>query len=137
MVTGVSEAHHPLCQRRLASDTLAPLLALQFTVFPNYGFCIGIIIRHVIVDGQSSTMFLKSWASICRSGDSSLSPELLPFYDRTVIKDPEGLEKFFLNKFVKSTESETEFNIVDPRAPSNTVKTTFELSRGDIQRLKK
>ncbi|KAF8388283.1 hypothetical protein HHK36_026949 [Tetracentron sinense] len=128
---------HSLLPHLPSSETLAPLLALQFTVFPNYGFCIGIIIRHVIVDGQSSTMFLKSWASICRSGDSSLSPELLPFYDRTVIKDPEGLEKFFLNKFVKSTESETEFNIVDPRAPSNTVKTTFELSRGDIERLKK
>ncbi|KAF8388278.1 hypothetical protein HHK36_026944 [Tetracentron sinense] len=130
---------HPLVPPLPISDTLASMLALQVTVFPNCGFCIGITIHHAAVDGQSSTMFMKSWASICRSGDSSLSPELLPFYDRTLIKDdPEGPEKVYSNP----TRSKAEFNsksltVMDRKAPPNSVRSTFELSRADIERLRK
>ncbi|KAF8388336.1 hypothetical protein HHK36_027002 [Tetracentron sinense] len=132
---------HPLVPHLPISDTVASVLALQVTVFSNGGFCIGITMHHGVLDGQSSAMFFKSWASICRSGDSSLSPELVPFYDRSLIKDdPEGLEKVYS----RPTESKTEFNnnrrslvVMDCKAPPNSVRSTFELSRADIERLRK
>ncbi|KAF8403410.1 hypothetical protein HHK36_011513 [Tetracentron sinense] len=64
-------------------NTVAALLALQVTVFPNSGFCIGMAMHHADLDGQTTTRFQKLWATICRSGDSSLLPaECLPIYDR-------------------------------------------------------
>ncbi|KAA0026170.1 phenolic glucoside malonyltransferase 2 [Cucumis melo var. makuwa] len=36
--------------------------ALQLTIFPNEGFSIGITTHHVVVGGNSSTSFVKSWA---------------------------------------------------------------------------
>ncbi|KAF8389927.1 hypothetical protein HHK36_024446 [Tetracentron sinense] len=95
---------HPLLPNLPTSDTVAAILALQVTVFPNSGFCIGMVMHHAVSDGQTATMFRKSWSSICRSGDSSLLPEFLPIYDR---------------------------------APLDKVKGTFELSRSDIERLRK
>ncbi|KAF8389929.1 hypothetical protein HHK36_024448 [Tetracentron sinense] len=136
---------HPLLPQLLVSETVAAVLALQVTVFPNCGFCIGIATRHAVADGRTSTTFMKSWASICRSGDSALLPQCpLPVYDRFLIKDTVGLEKIYLNELVKSNVSDTESNnrslaVMNPRAPPDTfkVKGTFELSRDDIERLRK
>ncbi|KAF8394015.1 hypothetical protein HHK36_020217 [Tetracentron sinense] len=136
---------HSLVPHLPISDTVAPVLALQVTVFPNCGFSIGITMHHAAIDGQSLTRFIKAWASICRSGDSSsLSPDLLPFYDRTVIKDPSMLEKVYLEKLLKPTglKTETECNnrsllVLDRIAPPNAVRSTFKLSRADIERLRK
>ncbi|KAF8389923.1 hypothetical protein HHK36_024442 [Tetracentron sinense] len=132
---------HPLIPHLPLSDTLAAVLALQVTVFPNSGFCIGMTMHHAVSDGQTVTVFRKSWASICRSGDSSLLPECLPIFDRFLIKDTAGLEKIYLNELVKSNVSDTESNnrslvVMNPRAPPDTfkVKGTFELSRDDIER---
>ncbi|KAF8393901.1 hypothetical protein HHK36_020101 [Tetracentron sinense] len=124
------------------TDTLAPVLALQVTVFPNFGFSLGISMHHAAVDGLSISRFIKAWASICRSGDSSLSPDFLPFYDRTMIKDPARLEKLYLKELLKPTGSQTEFNnrsllFTEPLAPPNAVRSTFKLSRADIEGLRK
>ncbi|KAF8389928.1 hypothetical protein HHK36_024447 [Tetracentron sinense] len=136
---------HPLLPQFSILDTIAALLALQVTVFSNCGLCIGIATHHAVADGRIATMFMKSWASICRSGDSSLLPECLPIYDRFLIKDTAGLGKIYLNELVKEpNESHTESNnrslvVMDPRAPPDTVKVkgTFELSRSDVERLRK
>ncbi|KAF8389926.1 hypothetical protein HHK36_024445 [Tetracentron sinense] len=135
---------HPLIPHLPLSDTLAAVLALQVTVFPNSGFCIGMTMHHAVSDGQTATMFRKSWSSICRSGGSSLLPEFLPIYDRFLIKDTDGLEKNFLNKLVDPNVSDTESNnrslvVMYPRTPPDTVKVkgTFELSRADMERLRK
>ncbi|KAJ7965040.1 Anthocyanin 5-aromatic acyltransferase [Quillaja saponaria] len=45
---------------------LFPLMAIQVTVMPNSGFCIGINYHHVVADGMSFMFFMKAWASICK-----------------------------------------------------------------------
>ncbi|KAH7847725.1 hypothetical protein Vadar_029566 [Vaccinium darrowii] len=51
-----------------------------------------------VLDGKSIAMFMHSWASICkRGGDSTLTPELTPFYDRTIVNDPSNIEQAYLN----------------------------------------
>ncbi|MQM20618.1 hypothetical protein Taro_053641 [Colocasia esculenta] len=60
-------------------DTLRPLVpeippatggdgltALQVTVFPGAGVCIGVSISHAACDGSGFTSFVKAWASTCR-----------------------------------------------------------------------
>ncbi|KAF7813173.1 phenolic glucoside malonyltransferase 1-like [Senna tora] len=84
------------------------------------GFSIGIATHHAAMDGKSSTSFMNSWAYICfhleDSSDLSSSPSLpehlVPFYDRSVIKDPCGLIRgafeltpSSISKLKKSAES--------------------------------
>ncbi|KAL6128617.1 hypothetical protein ACLB2K_071972 [Fragaria x ananassa] len=65
-------------------------MALQLTVFPNSGICIGIHFLHALTDGSSLHHFMKSWASVCSSqGVKALTP---PSHNRILIKDPCGLE---------------------------------------------
>ncbi|KAK3411838.1 hypothetical protein EUGRSUZ_I00591 [Eucalyptus grandis] len=78
---------------------LWPLMAIQVTLFPNKGICIGVNFLHVAADGRSFNHFMKSWASIHRSGGDPTcanSDDLSPFHDRGVIKDLNGLEPIFL-----------------------------------------
>ncbi|CAI0452694.1 unnamed protein product [Linum tenue] len=75
------------------SGSNAAVLALQVTLFPSKGFCVGAACHHAVMDGKSSAMFLKAWAhiSMCDDGDGTLTEELTPFLDRTVVKDPDGI----------------------------------------------
>ncbi|KAF8411312.1 hypothetical protein HHK36_003859 [Tetracentron sinense] len=129
---------HPLLPSLSISDTLATVLAQQVTVFPNSGLCIGMVTHHAVADGQTATMFMKSWASICRSGDTGVLLECLPIYDRFLIKDTAGLEKIYLNELVKlkpnvsDTESKNRsLVIMDHRAPSDTVPKTCDIMGED------
>ncbi|XP_042487210.1 phenolic glucoside malonyltransferase 1-like [Macadamia integrifolia] len=56
-------------------DFSISLLALQVTVFPNSGICIGVTASHVALDARTLVHFMKSWATISRSGVVSLSPD--------------------------------------------------------------
>ncbi|XP_004507302.1 phenolic glucoside malonyltransferase 1-like [Cicer arietinum] len=47
------------------SHEKASLVSIQVTLFPNFGFCIGITTHHATFDGNSSTIFMKSWAYTC------------------------------------------------------------------------
>ncbi|KAJ4729916.1 putative Anthocyanin 5-aromatic acyltransferase [Melia azedarach] len=79
-----------------SSDTthVVPIMAMQFTVFPNSGISIGITFNHVAADGKSFNHFMKSWAAMHRSEKgSSLS---LPFHNKDMIKDPEGLVSTYM-----------------------------------------
>ncbi|KAI4346684.1 hypothetical protein L6164_007557 [Bauhinia variegata] len=89
---------HPLMPSLAISHEKASVLALQITLFPNSGFSIGISTHHAVLDGKSSTSFLKSWAYICSnltessaSSPPALPENLTPFYERGVIKDPSGI----------------------------------------------
>ncbi|KAJ0043246.1 hypothetical protein Pint_19067 [Pistacia integerrima] len=86
----------------LTSDERASSMALQITLFPNQGFSIGITTHHAVIDGNVATKFMKSWAYLCTkldTQDPSLLPELTPFFDRAVIKDPTGLYMVFLKNY--------------------------------------
>ncbi|KAL4652372.1 hypothetical protein ACB092_01G228500 [Castanea dentata] len=92
--------YHPLVPDLATSHEHAPVLALQVTMFSNCGFCIGITAHHTVLDGKSLTMFRKLWAHLCKLGGNALSlvPELIPSFDRMVIKDPAGIEAIYLNQ---------------------------------------
>ncbi|CAI0452083.1 unnamed protein product [Linum tenue] len=59
---------------------LSPLLAVQVTVFPNRGLCIGVQFHHVAADGMAFHGFMKLWAALLRSaatgGDAGACDQL-------------------------------------------------------------
>ncbi|KAL7232223.1 hypothetical protein ACSBR2_010283 [Camellia fascicularis] len=119
-----------------ASDTRVPAMVLQITLFPNTGFSIGYATHHAVLDGKTATMFMQSWASICqRGGDSTLTPELTPFYDRTVINDPDDLQKTYLNLVSKSNNKS--LMILDVNVSPDAMLGTFQLTRSNIENMKK
>ncbi|EXB94481.1 Malonyl-coenzyme A:anthocyanin 3-O-glucoside-6''-O-malonyltransferase [Morus notabilis] len=123
-----------------------PLLALQATVFPNSGICIGIRRNHVVSDGKAFHHFMKSWASICNTGgdlitrlDRELRP---PSHDRTAIKDQYGLELELLNAWWSTTLASARNDDGDEERPVldcgtiDNVRAPFILHRVQIERLK-
>ncbi|XP_021297806.1 phenolic glucoside malonyltransferase 1-like [Herrania umbratica] len=106
---------HPLTPELITSDDSASTIALQITLFPNMGFCIGITAHHAVLDGKATTLFMKSWAYLCNQGyteHSPLPPELTPFLDRSVIKDVTGLhlDMLYLNQWLASIGSDSDTN---------------------------
>ncbi|XP_010265764.1 PREDICTED: anthocyanin 5-aromatic acyltransferase-like [Nelumbo nucifera] len=135
---------HPLVPQLSVTGSVVPLLALQATVFPNSGICFGIALHHSVVDAKTTIHFMKSWASICKLGEASLPTESLPIYDRTLIKDPKGIEKIFLSQLVKFFHSETDshesgerrLKVVDFMSPPKVVRATFQLNGDNVARLR-
>lgn len=93
------------------SHDQASVLALQVTLFPNNGFCIGITAHHAVLDGKSSTLFMKSWAHLCSHLKDSPSPlpphpllslpkNLTPSFDRSTIRDPSGIGEAYANSWL-------------------------------------
>ncbi|KAG6779150.1 hypothetical protein POTOM_015521 [Populus tomentosa] len=149
-----SEVHdaiesHPYVPDVSISDTIASTLVIQITLFPNKGFCIGHTSNHAVLDGLSLSFFMNAWARICKQlvdenmeNPSLLPEELTPFFNRTVVQDPEGLDMWYLNFWlgVKLPGSDDNTRSLKPfpfpETPPNLVRTTFELSREDIQQLR-
>ncbi|GMN42095.1 hypothetical protein TIFTF001_011317 [Ficus carica] len=88
-------------------------------------------------------MFMESWAHNCRSEKPVLPPELAPFYDRSVIKDPNGLDMSYLNLWLgfagisnpKDDPNLFQFLLASD-LPSASVRRTFELTKVDIAKLR-
>ncbi|KAH7846681.1 hypothetical protein Vadar_016923 [Vaccinium darrowii] len=133
-----AEIHH-LVPSLLASETRAPVMALQVTLFPNAGFSIGYAAHHAVLDGKSSTMFLHSWGSICRhGGDSTLMPELTPFFDRTIVNDPSDIEKAYLNGWLAHNgPNNRSLKIWESKSPPDVMLGTFQLTQANIESIKK
>ncbi|EEF34768.1 phenolic glucoside malonyltransferase 1 [Ricinus communis] len=129
------------------SETMAWTMALQVTLFPGKGFCIGITTHHAVFDGKSAYIFLRAWAYTSKQiekGESvSLSPELIPSFDRTVVKDPGEFESMYLNHWLAVNELESQSN---PRSlkvsnffgtiPNDFVRSSFYLSPESIKKIK-
>lgn len=112
---------------------IIPLLALQVTLFPNAGICIGFTNHHSIGDASSIVGFIKAWSSVTKFvGDEQfLSGNSLPFYDRSVIKDPSGLATKFWNQMSIFKIESLPLNF-----PTNKVRATYILLESDIKKLK-
>ena len=88
-------------------------------------------------------MFMKFWAHICRSKKPVLLQELTPFYDRTVIKDPNGLDMSYLNLWLgftgvsnpKDDPNLFQFSSVS-ELPLDSARRSFELTKADIAELR-
>ncbi|XP_038890804.1 malonyl-CoA:anthocyanidin 5-O-glucoside-6''-O-malonyltransferase [Benincasa hispida] len=141
------EECRPFVPELPAADDSVPVLALQVTLFQNRGLSIGISNHHAFVDGKSSIMFLKSWAYIFKHTQNkpessiTLPPELTPFFDRSIIKDPKGIDMLYINDWQKKS------NTTDPSIKSlkyfpnlgvspEMVRGTFEFTRKDIENLR-
>ncbi|XP_071724228.1 coumaroyl-CoA:anthocyanidin 3-O-glucoside-6''-O-coumaroyltransferase 1-like [Rutidosis leptorrhynchoides] len=135
---------HPFAPRllstRLSPDgtRVDPLLAVQVTLFPNQGVCIGIEFHHVVADGKAVHHFMKSWALICRSNDYLYSQEfLMPSFDRSSIEDPYELESRSLQQWRDWHSSCEVFEIpTNDDIYTDKVRSTFVLKRSQIERLK-
>ncbi|WRX19855.1 hypothetical protein QQP08_012342 [Theobroma cacao] len=99
---------HPLTPELITSDDSASTIALQITLFPNMGFCIGITAHHAVLDDvrglDLDMLYLNQWlASIGSDSDT-------------------------INKSLKILPNKGE-------AP-NLVRATFEITREDFKKLR-
>ncbi|KAI3440698.1 uncharacterized protein J3R85_003136 [Psidium guajava] len=136
---------HPLVPqlpppRESAAARVRPLMAIQVTLFPNKGICIGVQFLHVAADGRSFNHFMKSWASIHRSeGDPTRNDpdDSGPFTSREVNKDLKGLEPILLKDWwscVGSSPSPMPSEAL--LAVGDKVRATFVLGKAHLDGLK-
>nr|GLL34787.1 anthocyanin 5-aromatic acyltransferase-like [Ipomoea trifida] len=129
----------PPASRAPDGSTAVPLLALQVTLFPDVGICVGVTNHHAAGDASSIFGFMKAWEFFSNLADKnsspvSLPPEFVPSYDRTVIRAPKGLESLFWDNIKNINIEDTHVH----RLPliTNRARVTYILTRDDIQRLK-
>ncbi|CAL5186050.1 unnamed protein product [Lathyrus oleraceus] len=133
-----SKRHHliPLLK---TSHEKASLVSIQVTLFPNNGFCIGITTHHAACDGKSSTTFMKSWSYIACSSNPNLE-SVTPCFDRSVIEDhysgiSEAYVDALMNHYGPNNKSLKVWEFPG-RLKNDAVKSLFELSPSNIQKLK-
>ncbi|KAG4911721.1 hypothetical protein AAZX31_19G028300 [Glycine max] len=142
---------NPLIPHLNTSNEEASVMALQLTLFPNHGFCLGISTHHAAMDGKASTLFLKAWAYACSnntnlteqslSSSLSLPQHLTPFYDRSMIKDTTGIGAMYLNSWLNiggpNNRSMKVWDLGGANAVTNeAIRGSFELTPSNIQKLK-
>ncbi|KAJ0966618.1 hypothetical protein J5N97_023535 [Dioscorea zingiberensis] len=112
------------------------LMALQVTLFPNHGLCLGVSIMHVVSDGPSSMNFIKSWAATCLAGGAVAVLSSPPLFDRSsIIVDTENLYHSTLQTaMVMRAKSKQFASNVD--LPDDVVWATFSLKKEVIKKLK-
>ncbi|KAL0387492.1 UNVERIFIED_CONTAM: Phenolic glucoside malonyltransferase 1 [Sesamum radiatum] len=118
-----------------------PVLALLVTLFPGQGLCIGFVTDHVVADASTVASFMQAWALIMRSRRSGADNvrdlltegNLLPFYDRKLVTDLNGLDEIYCNVIV-DTSSSAELPSV--KLPINKLRAAFVLKKEEIQKLK-
>ncbi|CAI8591941.1 unnamed protein product [Vicia faba] len=116
-----------------------PVMAIQITIFPNFGFTICLNTRHEVGDGKSFHHFLSFWSSLSK-GNLQISFLPLPFHKREIIQDPKGLKQICLEKLwnppPKTTQSNNSTNhLISSR--NNLVRYGLNLTRHHLDNLKK
>ncbi|KAL0301934.1 UNVERIFIED_CONTAM: Anthocyanidin 3-O-glucoside 6''-O-acyltransferase [Sesamum radiatum] len=118
-----------------SGDKLLQLLAVQVTLFPGRGVCIGLTNHHSAGDANSIVGFLRSWASISKhGGDEELlmtQGESLPLFDRSLIKVRPGLDSIYWNYAKEIPLQPPSFPL-----PTNRVRATYVLNESAIKKLK-
>ncbi|KAK6142514.1 hypothetical protein DH2020_022862 [Rehmannia glutinosa] len=120
--------------KHTSDDIVFPVLALQITLFPDHGVCFGFTNHHAIGDASSIVRFIKAWASVNKFGDDAklIDDKLVPYYDRTAVEDPEGLDKIYWNLIKRSRVVES-----PPISfPLNKLRQTFVITKDEVQKLK-
>lgn len=111
-----------------------PLLAVQITVFPGTGFCMGFTLRNVVADWRTFNNFLKEWASLCNNGGNQHDRRHVAFHDRSVMLDPCGLRSTLLKEFWKIKNNTEELK---PRDNDDVIRATFVLGPKEMEQIKK
>lgn len=136
---------HPLVPRLPPprEDGAFALAAVQVTVFPGRGLCLGVSVHHAACDDASATLFVRTWAAACRLGASSLddsreSAPPPPVLDRSLVADPDDL----LGKTLAGMKQLASNNSPPPPPPPTPLETempvlaSFSLTRDQIARIK-
>uniref|UniRef100_A0A0D9WMP2 Uncharacterized protein n=1 Tax=Leersia perrieri TaxID=77586 RepID=A0A0D9WMP2_9ORYZ len=92
----------PLMQEH--GDTQA-VFAVQVTVFPRAGICVGTTLHHAVADGSSYVHFLKTWTAIHRLGSTTPPPP--PLFDRSVVRDGTGLRESFIEDLLEESDDDS------------------------------
>ncbi|XP_059301404.1 phenolic glucoside malonyltransferase 1-like [Lycium ferocissimum] len=114
---------------------LAPVLAIQVTLFPNQGISIGSIHHHAAGDGATMVNFIRAWGLLNKFGgdEQFLGNELIPIYDRSLIKDPHEQGIAIWDEILKKYKPEMhDINMI----PLDKVRGTFIIGRDNITKLK-
>ncbi|KAM7274893.1 hypothetical protein ACFE04_016759 [Oxalis oulophora] len=115
------------------------LLAIQLTMFPDQGICIGIGFNHTLADGRTYNHFIKSWAAVCRSNCVvDIDKLVMPSFVRDSIEDPYHLESKLLKMWQQdrySSSNERESLTYD-HLYAGKVRSTFVLKQAHIEKLK-
>ncbi|XP_019184758.1 PREDICTED: malonyl-coenzyme:anthocyanin 5-O-glucoside-6'''-O-malonyltransferase-like [Ipomoea nil] len=138
---------YPLVARLQAPEPAAgeqiiiPVLSIQVTLFPGFGICISTTHHHVVGDGNTMNSFTKAWAMINKlGGDGEFIAEKsesksVPFYDRTIVKDPYGARDKMFGETKKKLKVElSEAEVSTPRIDK--VRATYIMRRTDIEKIK-
>ncbi|CAN7025710.1 hypothetical protein BRARA_F03076 [Brassica rapa] len=116
------------------------VLALQVTLFPNQGFCIGVAAHHSVMDGKTVVRFIKSWAHLCNHETMSLPESLTPFLDRTVINVPASLDAKILEILLYFSEEKEDVRSLKlppmEKISPEVVRITLELTPENIEKLR-
>ncbi|KAG9138594.1 hypothetical protein Leryth_012925 [Lithospermum erythrorhizon] len=129
----------PKVTRSCTHVTKVPLLALQVTLFPNEGICIGFANHHVAGDASTIIGFMRTWASIHKLGGGNIAHDLVPVLDRSVVKYPCELDSIYWNEIIKNVTKVENFDesaaeVLIP--PLDRVRANFVISQEKIKILK-
>lgn len=117
-----------------------PVLAIQVTLFPNRGICIGVTNHHAACDGKVGANFVKAWASITKFGSDTafVASGSLPVFDRSVIKDPNCLETLRWGEISRTRIQESQpRHVSTSTCTDDKVRASFILTRDQINKVKK
>ncbi|KAL0401333.1 UNVERIFIED_CONTAM: Malonyl-coenzyme:anthocyanin 5-O-glucoside-6'''-O-malonyltransferase, partial [Sesamum latifolium] len=123
------------------NSTSCPVLALQVTLFPGQGLCIGFVTHHAVADASTVVSFMQAWALINKNKpngtdkirDLLTEGNLLQFYDRKAVTNINGLDDIYWDVIVDCSCPAEPPSV---ELPINKLRTTFVLKKEDIQRLK-
>ncbi|KAM3244598.1 hypothetical protein ACQJBY_056107 [Aegilops geniculata] len=76
------------------------VFAVQVTVFPRAGICVGTTLHHAVADGSSYVHFFRTWAAIHRrliGADKKVVDVSPPLFARGVVRDDAGLREAFVH----------------------------------------
>ncbi|XP_023639277.1 phenolic glucoside malonyltransferase 2 [Capsella rubella] len=136
----VSELH-ALLPKLPVTDDSATAFSIQITLFPNQGFSIGVAAHHAVLDGKTSSTFIKTWAHITKQQLENVPESLVPSYDRSLIKDPTGLDEKMIEmvRSLKQDKTKVVLSLIPFPAKElgdDVVLATLVLSKDNIERLK-
>ncbi|KAH6763981.1 hypothetical protein C2S52_012866 [Perilla frutescens var. hirtella] len=123
--------------RRFPDSVIFPVIALQITLFPGQGICIGITNHHAVSDGSSTINFVKSWACVNRFGGAFYQTDgkHFPVLDRNLVQDPGNLNSTAW-EFIKKSRKFPFFELPPATFPINRVRSTFILTKIQVEKLK-
>ncbi|CAN6214058.1 unnamed protein product [Urochloa humidicola] len=124
-------------------DGAFAVAAVQATVFPGRGLCLGVSVHHAACDDASTMHFVRTWAAACRlgldgdDGSGALPPP--PVLDRSLVADPDDLRGKTLAgmaRLAPPPPPPQEQQEEEEKAPPPMVMASFLLPRRQIDRIK-